>query len=160
MSEAFVRFFVEIVGHYSLFMGGNERDEESSASSSSPTPLSFQREAFRKAVSSKSLRRFLEVFMETQMFAAFIQEREMRRQGLRGTCRCSSCSFTACCCVRNIHNLMLSHWTGLFEVRAQDYLDSLPGAENRGVNKFLKGLGRCLKKKKTSTTRFFPTDYS
>lgn len=84
VSEAFVRFFVEIVGHYSLFMGGSERDEESSASSSSPTPLSFQREAFRKAVSSKSLRRFLEVFMETQMFAAFIQEREIRRQGLRG----------------------------------------------------------------------------
>lgn len=85
VSEAFVRFFVEIVGHYSLFMGGNERDEESSASSSSPTPLSFQRDAFRKAMSSKSLRRFLEVFMETQMFTAFIQEREMRRQGLRGT---------------------------------------------------------------------------
>lgn len=118
VSEAFVRFFVEIVGHYSLFMGGNERDEESSASSSSsPTPLSFQREAFRKAVSSKSLRRFLEVFMETQMFAGFVQERELRRQGLRG----------------------------LFEVRAQDYLDTLPGAENRGVNKFLKGLGNKMK---------------
>ncbi|XP_062849206.1 DENN domain-containing protein 2A [Trichomycterus rosablanca] len=117
VSEAFVRFFVEIVGHHSFFMGGTERDEESSASSSSPTPLSFQREAFRKAVSSKSLRRFLEVFMETQMFAGFIQEREMRRQGLRG----------------------------LFEMRAQDYLDSLPGAENRGVNKFLKGLGHKMK---------------
>lgn len=26
-------------------------------------------------------------------------------------------------------------------MRAQDYLDSLPGSENRGVNKFLKGLG-------------------
>lgn len=35
-----------------------------------------------------------------------------------------------------------SHCTGLFEVRAQDYLDSLPGAEHRGVNKFLKGLGK------------------
>lgn len=33
---------------------------------------------------------------------------------------------------------------GLFEIRAHDYLDSLPGAENRGVNKFLKGLGKCL----------------
>lgn len=30
---------------------------------------------------------------------------------------------------------------GLFEVRAQEYLDSLPGSEQRGVNKFLKGLG-------------------
>ncbi|XP_051545939.1 DENN domain-containing protein 2A-like isoform X2 [Myxocyprinus asiaticus] len=118
VSEAFVRFFVEIVGHYALFMGGSDRDEESSASSSSsPTPSSFQREAFRKAVTSKSLRRFLEVFMETQMFAAFVQEREFRRQGLKG----------------------------LFEVRAQDYLDSLPGSENRGVNKFLKGLGNKMK---------------
>ncbi|CAM4733792.1 unnamed protein product [Leuciscus chuanchicus] len=118
VSEAFVRFFVEIVGHYSLFMGGSDRDEESSASSSSsPTPSSFQREAFRKAVSSKSLRRFLEVFMETQMFAGFVQERELRRQGLKG----------------------------LFEMRAQDYLDSLPGSENRGVNKFLKGLGHKMK---------------
>lgn len=118
VSEAFVRFFVEIVGHYSLFMGGSDRDEESSASSSSsPTPSSFQREAFRKAVSSKSLRRFLEVFMETQMFAGFLQERELRRQGLKG----------------------------LFEMRAQDYLDSLPGGENRGVNKFLKGLGHKMK---------------
>lgn len=90
VSEAFVRFFVEMVGHYSLFMGGSERDDESlsSPASSSPTcpsPSSFQREAFRKAVTSKSLRRFLEVFMETQMFSGFIQERELRRQGLKGT---------------------------------------------------------------------------
>ncbi|KAG9337322.1 hypothetical protein JZ751_028890, partial [Albula glossodonta] len=84
VSEAFVRFFVEMVGHYSLFLGSGEREDESSSSSSSPTPSSFQREAFRKAVSSKSLRRFLEVFMETQMFTGFIQERELRRQGLRG----------------------------------------------------------------------------
>uniref|UniRef100_I3JQE3 DENN domain containing 2A n=1 Tax=Oreochromis niloticus TaxID=8128 RepID=I3JQE3_ORENI len=103
VSEAFVRFFVEMVGHYSLFMGGTEREEE-------------PREAFRKAVTSKSLRRFLEVFMETQMFTGFIQERDLRRQGLRG----------------------------LFEVRAQEYLDSLPGSEQRGVNKFLKGLGESL----------------
>lgn len=71
VSEAFVRFFVEIVGHYSLFLtSGEER--------------SLQREAFRKAVSSKSLRRFLEVFMETQTFRGFIQERELRRQDAKG----------------------------------------------------------------------------
>ncbi|TNN75966.1 Suppression of tumorigenicity 5 protein [Liparis tanakae] len=94
VSEAFVRFFVEMVGHYSLFMGGAEREDESISSPASPSPsssssssspaASFQREAFRKAVTSKSLRRFLEVFMETQMFTSFIQERELRRQGLRG----------------------------------------------------------------------------
>uniref|UniRef100_A0AAZ3R6G2 UDENN domain-containing protein n=1 Tax=Oncorhynchus tshawytscha TaxID=74940 RepID=A0AAZ3R6G2_ONCTS len=112
VSEAFVCFFVEMVGHYPLFMGGGDREDESGAPSS-PTPSYFQREAFRKAVTSKSLKRFLEVFMETQMFAGFVAEREQRRQGLRG----------------------------LFEVRSQDYLDSLPGSEQRGVNKFLKGLG-------------------
>lgn len=76
-------------------MGGAERDDESVSSPTSPSPSSsscssspsssFQREAFRKAVTSKSLRRFLEVFMETQMFTGFIQERDLRRQGLRGT---------------------------------------------------------------------------
>ncbi|KAJ0029344.1 hypothetical protein NQD34_004341 [Periophthalmus magnuspinnatus] len=38
VSEAFVRFFVEIVGHYSLFMGGMEREDESVSSPSSPSP--------------------------------------------------------------------------------------------------------------------------
>ncbi|XP_051008388.1 DENN domain-containing protein 2A [Acomys russatus] len=104
VSEAFVRFFVEIVGHYSLFLtSGEER--------------SLQREAFRKAVSSKSLRRFLEVFMETQTFRGFIQERELRRQGAKG----------------------------LFEIRAQEYLETLPIGEHSGVNKFLKGLGNKMK---------------
>ena len=39
VSEAFVRFFVEIVGHYSLFLTAGDREERS-----------LQREAFRKAV--------------------------------------------------------------------------------------------------------------
>lgn len=79
VSEAFVRFFVEIVGHYSLFLTPAEREERT-----------LQREAFRKAVSSKSLRRFLEVFMETQMFGGFIQERELRKQGVRGEGLCGA----------------------------------------------------------------------
>lgn len=41
---------------------------------------------------------------------------------MRGMCRC--------------------HLTGLFEVRAADYLDSYPEPEPSGVNKFLKGLGK------------------
>ncbi|XP_053512595.1 DENN domain-containing protein 2A isoform X4 [Artibeus jamaicensis] len=107
VSEAFVRFFVETVGHYSLFLTAGEREERA-----------LQREAFRKAVSSKSLRRFLEVFMETQMFRGFIQERELRRQDAKA---------------------------GLFEVRAQEYLETLPSGEHSGVNKFLKGLGNKMK---------------
>ncbi|XP_001375287.3 DENN domain-containing protein 2A isoform X1 [Monodelphis domestica] len=106
VSEAFVRFFVEVVGHYSLFLTTSEREERT-----------LQREAFRKAVSSKSLRRFLEVFMETQTFRGFIQERELRKQEAKG----------------------------LFEVRAQEYLETLPSGEQSGVNKFLKGLGNKMK---------------
>lgn len=83
VSEAFVRFFVELVGHYQLFLFG-EREDGYSSSSSSPVPCSFKCEGFRKAIPSKSVRRFLEVFMETQMFGCFIQEREHRRQGVRG----------------------------------------------------------------------------
>uniref|UniRef100_A0A665WLB0 UDENN domain-containing protein n=1 Tax=Echeneis naucrates TaxID=173247 RepID=A0A665WLB0_ECHNA len=104
VSEAFVRFFVELVDGYS-------------SSSSSPVPCSFQREGFRKAIPSKSVRRFLEVFMETQMFGWFIEERELHRQALRG----------------------------LFELRVQEYLDSIRENEHRRVNRFLKGLGNKMK---------------
>ncbi|CAG12143.1 unnamed protein product, partial [Tetraodon nigroviridis] len=114
VSEAFVRFFVELVGHYQLFLVG-EREDGYSSSSSSPVPCSFQCEGFRKAIPSKSVRRFLEVFMETQMFGCFIQEREHRRQAVKG----------------------------LFELRVQEYLESIHDNENRRVNRFLKGLGIC-----------------
>lgn len=116
VSEAFVRFFVELVGHYPLFTTG-EREDGYSSSSSSPVTCSFQREGFRKAIPSKTVRRFLEVFMETQMFGWFIQERELHRQALRG----------------------------LFEVRVQEYLNSIHENEHRRVNRFLKGLGNKIK---------------
>lgn len=73
MSEVFIRFFVEAVGHYSLFLTQTEKGERA-----------FQREAFRKSVASKSIRRFLEVFMESQMFAGFIQDRELRKCRAKG----------------------------------------------------------------------------
>uniref|UniRef100_A0A3Q2QH05 DENN domain-containing protein 2A n=2 Tax=Fundulus heteroclitus TaxID=8078 RepID=A0A3Q2QH05_FUNHE len=117
VSEAFVRFFVELVGHYPLFITAEREDGYSSSSSSSPASCSFQREGFRKAIPSKTVRRFLEVFMETQMFGWFIQERELHRQALRG----------------------------LFEVRVQEYLDSINENEHRRVNRFLKGLGNRMK---------------
>lgn len=73
VSEAFIRFFLETIGHYSLFLSQSERGERS-----------FQREAFRKSVASKSIRRFLGVFMESQMFAGFIQDRELRKCRAKG----------------------------------------------------------------------------
>ncbi|XP_061618519.1 DENN domain-containing protein 2A-like isoform X1 [Phyllopteryx taeniolatus] len=114
VSEAFVRFFVELVGHYPLFFFSEREDDVSSMSS---VPCSFQREAFRKAVPSKTTRRFLEVFMETQMFGWFIQERELNGPSLRG----------------------------LFEMRVHEYLDTIHESEHRRVNRFLKGLGNRMK---------------
>uniref|UniRef100_A0A8C4H6F1 DENN domain containing 2B n=2 Tax=Dicentrarchus labrax TaxID=13489 RepID=A0A8C4H6F1_DICLA len=102
VSEAFIRFFLETIGHYSLFITQNERGERV-----------LQREAFRKSVASKSIRRFLGVFMESQMFAGFIQDRELRKTRAKG----------------------------LFEQRVDQYLEELPDTEQSGVNKFLKGLG-------------------
>lgn len=106
VSESFLRFFLETIGHYSLFMTHGERGDRV-----------FQREAFRKSVASKSIRRFLGVFMESQMFAGFIQDRELRK------CRAK----------------------GLFEQRVEQYLEELPDTEQSGVNKFLKGLGNKMK---------------
>ncbi|KAM4723199.1 DENN domain-containing protein 2B [Rhinophrynus dorsalis] len=106
VSEVFIRFFVETIGHYSLFLTQNDRGERV-----------FQREAFRKSVASKSIRRFLEVFMESQMFAGFIQDRELRK------CRAK----------------------GLFEQRVEQYLEELPDTEQSGVNKFWRGLGNKMK---------------
>ncbi|KAG7253025.1 hypothetical protein CRUP_027128 [Coryphaenoides rupestris] len=107
VSEAFIRFFLEAMGHYSLFLTQGERGGE----------RLFQRQAFRKSVASKSIRRFLGVFMESQMFAGFIQDRERRK------CRAK----------------------GLFEQRVEQYLEELPDTEQSGVNKFLKGLGNKMK---------------
>ncbi|KAJ3593980.1 hypothetical protein NHX12_006312 [Muraenolepis orangiensis] len=95
----------EAMGHYSLFLTPGERGGD----------RVFQREAFRKSVASKSIRRFLGVFMESQMFSGFIQDRERRK------CRAK----------------------GLFEQRVEQYLEELPDTEQSGVNKFLKGLGEC-----------------
>ncbi|XP_054609420.1 DENN domain-containing protein 2A-like isoform X4 [Dunckerocampus dactyliophorus] len=116
VSEAFVRFFVELVGHYPLFFF---EDDVSSASPfrRSPVLFSFQREAFRKAVPSKTVRHFLEIFMETQMFGCFIQEREVQGPNHRG----------------------------LFEVRVHEYLDTIHESEHRRINRFLKGLGNRMK---------------
>ncbi|NXT85267.1 DEN2C protein, partial [Zapornia atra] len=106
VSEAFVRFFVEIVGHYSLHMNVTEKGERV-----------FQRELFRKSHGSRSVRHFLHFFMETQMFAGFIQDRELRKNMVKG----------------------------LFEARALEYLESIPETEPTGMNRILRSLGSRMK---------------
>ncbi|NXJ11355.1 DEN2C protein, partial [Odontophorus gujanensis] len=103
VSEAFVHFFVEIVGHYSLHMNITEKGERV-----------FQREPFRKSHMSRNVRHFLHFFMETQMFAGFIQDRELRKSAVKG----------------------------LFEVRALEYLESIPESEPTGMNRILRTLGK------------------
>ncbi|XP_054645941.1 DENN domain-containing protein 2C isoform X2 [Dunckerocampus dactyliophorus] len=106
VSEAFVRFFVELVGHYPLHMvesSGGIRE--------------LQRDTFRKSHPSRGVRQFLQLFMDSQMFAGFIQDKELHKAAARG----------------------------LFEVRVAEYLDSSPEPEASGVNKFLKGLGNKMK---------------
>ncbi|NXQ84377.1 DEN2C protein, partial [Nyctibius grandis] len=101
VSEAFVQFFVEIVGHYSLHMNVTEKGERV-----------FQRESFRKSHGSRNVRHFLHFFMETQMFAGFVQDRELSKNVVKG----------------------------LFEVRALEYLESIPETERTGMNKILRSL--------------------
>ncbi|XP_004572814.2 DENN domain-containing protein 2C isoform X2 [Maylandia zebra] len=106
MSEAFVRLFVELVGHYPLHMVESPNGNKE-----------LQRDSFRKSHPSRGVRQFLQLFMDTQMFAGFIQDKELRKGGGRG----------------------------LFETRVAEYLDSCPEPEPSGVNKFLKGLGNKMK---------------
>ncbi|KFV64001.1 DENN domain-containing protein 2C, partial [Dryobates pubescens] len=101
VSEAFVQFFVEIVGHYSLHMNVTEKGERV-----------FQREPFRKSHASRNVRHFLHFFMETQMFAGFIQDRELSKNVAKG----------------------------LFEIRALEYLEGIPETEPSGMNKILRSL--------------------
>ncbi|KAM6311068.1 DENN domain-containing protein 2C isoform 2-T2 [Podargus strigoides] len=103
VSEAFVQFFVEIVGHYSLHMNVTEKGERV-----------FQRELFCKSHVSRNVRQFLHFFMETQMFAGFIQDRELSKKVVKG----------------------------LFEIRALEYLESIPETEPTGMNKILRSLGK------------------
>ncbi|XP_017266881.1 DENN domain-containing protein 2C [Kryptolebias marmoratus] len=107
VSEAFVRFFVELVGHYPLHMVESFNGTKE-----------LQRDSFRKSHPSRGVRQFLQLFMDTQMFAGFIQDKELRKGGGK---------------------------KGLFESRVVEYLESSPEPEPSGVNKFLKGLGSKMK---------------
>ncbi|XP_072033934.1 uncharacterized protein [Amphiura filiformis] len=71
ISEAFIHFFVETCGHYS-----NHFSHQFDGT------LKFDRDGFLNAVKSRSTRRFLEVFSETQMFSLFIQEKEAESEGI------------------------------------------------------------------------------
>lgn len=80
--------------------------------------------------------------METQMFGWFIQERELHRQALKGTKPSSKIRFS----FQDATVIDDTFTSGLFEVRVQEYLDSIHDNEHRRVNRFLKGLGKMVSK--------------
>ncbi|XP_067000147.2 uncharacterized protein [Anabrus simplex] len=64
VSEAFVRMFVEVCGHYTTHIVTQQDGRKV-----------FERESFIKAVPSRSIQLFLEWFTETGMFTIFIDSR-------------------------------------------------------------------------------------
>ncbi|KAM6370061.1 DENN domain-containing protein 2D [Pluvialis apricaria] len=68
VSEAFVQFFVRMVGHYSSHIKWSKNGSGT-----------FQERAFCKAIASKTNRKFVKKFVKTNMFSLFIEEAEKSR---------------------------------------------------------------------------------
>ncbi|XP_077516846.1 DENN domain-containing protein 2D-like isoform X3 [Amblyomma americanum] len=94
ITEAFVRLFVELVGHCDQHISLSDDLRESS----------FQRDAFIRAPSSRGAQMFLQWFVETEAFEQFVRERTERLRQLARTPQ---------------HHLLPK---GLFEQRAAEYL--------------------------------------
>ncbi len=73
--EAFLPFFIKTVGHFSKYIVRKGKDQQ----------CEFQRTNFCKAIESKSTRRFVKKFVQTQMFDLFVQEMEQRPASQDGT---------------------------------------------------------------------------
>ncbi|XP_071434908.1 DENN domain-containing protein 2D [Pithys albifrons albifrons] len=74
VSEAFVRFFVRLVGHYRAHIKWGRGG----------TVGTFQERNFRQAVPSRTCRKFLKRFMKTNMFCLFIEEAQKSRNPPEG----------------------------------------------------------------------------
>ncbi|XP_012270875.1 uncharacterized protein LOC105694607 isoform X2 [Orussus abietinus] len=71
VSEAFLRVFLETCGHCRSHIVTQQDGK-----------VVFEKESFVKAISSKTMRYFLEWFVETTMFSKFIQDYILRTEGL------------------------------------------------------------------------------
>ncbi|XP_074537664.1 DENN/MADD domain containing 2Da isoform X2 [Halichoeres trimaculatus] len=71
VSEAFLHFFVQTVGHYSSYVKYSRKGE----------PGLFEKRSFYKAIESKTTRHFVKKFIQTQMFDLFVQELEQQQPG-------------------------------------------------------------------------------
>ncbi|XP_047097212.1 uncharacterized protein LOC124711272 [Schistocerca piceifrons] len=73
ISEAFLRMFVEVCGHYQTYIVTQQDGRRM-----------FERESFIKAVQSRSVQMFLEWFTETAMFSEFITTRVEQQSEAKG----------------------------------------------------------------------------
>ncbi|XP_067384331.1 DENN/MADD domain containing 2Da isoform X3 [Channa argus] len=71
VSDAFLEFFVNIVGHYKSHVKRSRTGETAV----------FEKRNFYKAIEPKATRHFVKTFMQTQMFDLFIQEVEQHPDG-------------------------------------------------------------------------------
>ncbi|XP_064480316.1 DENN domain-containing protein 2C-like isoform X2 [Ornithodoros turicata] len=118
ITEAFVRMFVEILGHC-----------DSHISLLSNGTYAFQKEAFMRMPSSRGVQMFLQWFVETQMFELFLSERAQRVRQLQ----------------RTPHHHLLPK--GVFERRANEYqLDcEQSGMSLKEVSKRMRNFGEKLR---------------
>lgn len=115
ITEAFVRLFVELVGHCDQHIILSDDLKEST----------FHRDAFMRAPSSRGAQMFLQWFVETEAFEQFLRERTQRLRQL----------------ARTPHHHLLPK--GLFERRAGEYLLDLEQTTRslRDLGKKVKTIG-------------------
>ena len=80
VSEVFLHFFVTAVGHVSSFLRFPATERRGVSEGRGEGRGLLERRGFYKAVQSKSLRRFVKRFIQTQMFDLFLQELEQQQQ--------------------------------------------------------------------------------
>ncbi|XP_070392411.1 DENN domain-containing protein 2D-like isoform X3 [Dermacentor albipictus] len=116
ITEAFIRLFVELVGHCDQHITLSDDLNEST----------FQRDAFVRSPSSRGVQMFLQWFVETQAFEQFLHERTQRLRQLAKTPH---------------HHLLPK---GLFEQRAGEYLLDLEHTSHglRELGKKVKTIGK------------------
>lgn len=119
ITEAFVRLFVELVGHCDqhIILSDDLKD------------ATFQRDAFMRVPSSRGAQMFLQWFAETEAFEQFLRERTQRLRQLAKTPH---------------HHLLPK---GLFERRAEEYLLDLEQTTRglRDLGKKVKTIGEMFR---------------
>nr|XP_039266885.1 DENN domain-containing protein 2C-like isoform X1 [Styela clava] len=84
ISESFMHLFVEMIGHYPSHFQTDVQSNTQQQTRWGKIQRTFNRISFYEDVTSRSLRRFLDLFMGTQMFDGFIHSRELANTDYEG----------------------------------------------------------------------------